>query len=169
MRAIAGATASGVQHTLPVLTALLDTHMFDWLLVRPWALDRVRRAQADGALRLLVTHVQRDELNAIKDAERWAALEALRGSLEAVPVPTTGLVLGVSRLGEATLIDRADLGLWADLSKDNPKHAEDALLALTARQHEAVLVTEDKTFRARAATHGIRTASGDDFIASLPA
>jgi predicted nucleic acid-binding protein len=55
-----------------------------------------------------------------------------------------GFVLDVSRLDLACL-DGSDAGIieYEQIQKGNPKHTEDALIALTAHREATVLVTED--------------------------
>ena len=156
------------------LPALLDGNVLDYLLENPPALDRLRAARAAGSVILLATHVLPDELIAmthdVAKAEKWEKLEAIRDELGFEMVPTTGFVLDVSRLDEGILLSDEGAKTFRLLSVDNPKqHAEDALLALTANAHGAILVTEDQGLRGRARRQGIEVMGAAAFIERLPA
>jgi hypothetical protein len=138
---------------LPV-TALFDRNVLSWLDARPPELDVVRRAVTDGRLQLIDTHLLADELNP-PDVEERDRLDALRVELQGRAVPTQGFVIGVSRLDQGTIISEDDAAVYDTLTVNNPRHAEDALLALTANREGAVLVTGDHKLIGRAKLHGI--------------
>jgi hypothetical protein len=91
-------------------------------------------------LRILTTHVQRDELAAIPDVGKRQAVLCVPGQV----VPTPGAVVGLSRIGQSRLgegsADNLDIPA---IQKGNPKHSEDALIAVTAATEGCILVTED--------------------------
>lgn len=152
---------------LPPLAVLLDSNVLDYLADNLYDLESVVRAKVEGRVRILATHILRDELNATSDPEQWARLEAVRGRLAGEPVATTGVVLDVSRLDESTLFGWEDLDDYAELTADNPRHAKDALLALTARTHGAVLVTSDARLTKRARDRGVDVMAPSTFVARL--
>jgi len=72
-------------------------------------------------------------------------------------VPTAGAIYGVSRFGLARYGEgKADGVDIPAIQKGNPRHSEDALIAVTAANEGCVLVTDDdkltRRMRARAAT-----------------
>jgi predicted nucleic acid-binding protein len=142
---------------LEPLNALLDGHVLDFLLVEGTeAIGTVLKACESGQVTLHSTHILADELNAmpLDKGERWAQLEALRARLTwAEPVPTAGFIVETSRLNEATLLPWSDVETLQELMGNDPRNAEDALLAMTALRDGLTLVTADKaaTKRARAA------------------
>jgi predicted nucleic acid-binding protein len=149
------------------ILALFDGNVLDWLHARPDALRTVREAIAGGRLRLVSTHVLEDELTAIADPERLAILEALEHEFAGERVPTRGFVFDISRLDQAALFSESDADLFHTLNVRNPKHAEDALLALTADREGAVLVTCDDRFTKRAQRQAITVLHPSDLLQRL--
>src|SRR5687768_17482011 len=112
------------------LTVMLDSNAIDALALDDHVLARVERAVLDGTLVLVVTHLQYDELNRTPDDDRRRRL--LRLTLRGTH--TAGFVLDVSRLDMAALASEAEHAIYEDVTKGNVKHAEDALILLTARR-----------------------------------
>ncbi len=62
----------------------IDTNVIDVIAETPGLLEAVQEAGARGALRLIATHVQRDQLAAITDGDRRARLLAAYAALPLV-------------------------------------------------------------------------------------
>ncbi|WGY03336.1 PIN domain-containing protein [Nocardioides sp. QY071] len=142
------------------MLAIFDSNVYD-----VFADNGVRRQTLSGAisagrLRLLTTHIQRDELAAVTDARRREQLfEVLR---LADPIATGGFVLGTSRLGEARLMSEADATVFDTKMRNGMSDARgtnDALIIATARVENATLVSEDRRCRARAQRAGVTAVS----------
>lgn len=119
---------------------MFDSNIYDKVIADEALFSQLRSLVDSNQLEIVSTHVQLDELGKIED-------DAKRESALAVPstiVPSMGFVLDVSRLDMACL-DGGDPGIieYEQIQKGNPKHIEDALIALTAHHEAAVLVTED--------------------------
>jgi hypothetical protein len=140
-----------------VIAALIDGNVLDYLADNPDALTAVRAALDAGTLRLIDTHILRDELDLmkVKQPARWAELDAVFGKLRFDSVTTAGFVLDQSRLDRADLMSDPDVDVYGELSKQNPGNARDALLALTARRDDALLVTADKDLIGQATKQNI--------------
>ena len=100
----------------------------------------LRVAQDAGRCQVLITHVQTDEISETKDEQRRALLVAVLAFVNARLEPTAGFVLDVSRLGMARLDFAEPIETVRGV---NFKHSRDALLASTAVEEGAVLVTAD--------------------------
>jgi hypothetical protein len=124
---------------------VLDTNVYDKLASDQDCLKLLERACRTGAVEILRTHIQEDQLEAIKDR---AKRDRMLGTMTAVPatrVPTDGSVLGQSKLGECRLGDgSADIKLDDIRGHGKPKHYADALLVTTAAAIADVFVTEEK-------------------------
>ena len=139
---------------------MIDSMIFDKIIDEPTAAELVRRLATSGVLVLLATHVQIDEVARTSDEDR-------RNRLLAVPVesvPTYGVVLGISRLGQARLSESEPL---ETLRGDNLDHTEDALIAATAQYEGVTLVTEDRTLTSRAGNQGIPVCNWQAFLGRL--
>jgi hypothetical protein len=81
---------------------LLDSNVYDQLLVRSDVVAALRRLVDERVVELLTTHIQRDQLSAVSHSGRPELL-ALFESIERVSttVPLGVVVLGVSRWDEA--------------------------------------------------------------------
>ena len=121
---------------------------------------------ADGRLRFVETHILADELHPPNPMD-LKRLDALRQELEGDDVPTRGFVLGVSRLDHAALFSDDDRDRFDSLAVQNPRNAEDALLAHTADGVGAILVTKDKKATRRATREGIEVEHPADLVERL--
>jgi rRNA-processing protein FCF1 len=140
-----------------VITALIDGNVLDYLADHPDALTAARAALDAGTIRLISTHILGDELDPMKPGkrERRQELDAVIEALNFETVTTAGFVLDRSRLDHADPMSDPDVELYDALIKQNPRHAEDALLTLTARRDDTLLVTADKTLFGRATEQNI--------------
>ena len=144
-----------------VISALIDVHVLDYLDEHPAAGPDILTALNAGTLELVGTHILRDEVNAMKSRqpEKWGRLSAIIDALDFDEVTTAGSVPNVSRLDQADLVSDDDADLYRTVTVGNPKHAKDALLALTARRDNALLVTTDKGLIGRATRQDLPVAN----------
>lgn len=145
--------------------AVLDSNAIDPFLDDPAALSLAAAAVADGRLQILATHVTVDEVAKTPDPERRASLLQVLARL-AQRVPTFGVILGVSRVGEAMLNDDV-AGLEALRSHNAKKHSKDALIAATAQFHGAALITNDRRLARRARNQGITVLTTAQLLTEL--
>ena len=122
---------------------MLDSSIFDRIVTTTKGLiDDLILLTTDEKIDIVTTHVQEDELNRIHDAQK-------RNAVMQVPrqvIKTGGAIYGVSKYGQAKYGDGGVQGYGhQDVHKGNPKHAEDALISITALKQMDVFVTEDKT------------------------
>jgi hypothetical protein len=141
---------------------LIDSNIHDKLVDTPGALDLANQLVASGAVSLLGTHVQADEVAATPDPERARLL----ASVPVEPVPTYGAVFGLSRFGMARFGDSEQI---ESLRRGNPGHTKDALIAAPAKYEDATLVTDDAALAKRAGREGIAVIGWNDFYARLAA
>lgn len=124
------------------MKVMLDSNIFDRIVTTKGLVDDLIRLATDEKIDMVTTHVQEDELNRIPDAEK-------RNAVIQVPrqvIKTSGAIYDVSKYGQAKYGDGSVQGhSHQDVHKGNPKHAEDALISLTALKQVDVFVTEDKT------------------------
>lgn len=139
----------------------MDTNVYDKLDSDVAVNESLKKLIRDERIELITTHIQEDEL---------AMAPEIIG-VESEKIPTEGFILGVSRLGEATLGDGSTTkklptagAVWGvskwgestwgdgsgqgisvdDIKTDKGNHAKDALIATTATHHADYLITEDK-------------------------
>ena len=129
---------------------VLDTQIYDMIVAVPGLPERLAHLRAAGSLVILQTHVERDELDAIPDEQKKAAVLA-------VPVTamhTSGAVWGVSKWDQATWGGGSGDVKIDDVRSEAANHLRDALIASTAAASADSLVTEDKRLanRVRAAS-----------------
>lgn len=128
----------------------LDTNVFDRIIESEDSLARVKRLAARGAIEIVVTHVQEDELAEIQDE----AKRALIARVPRVQEPTSDFIIGVSRLGMARLGTGAYLEPLR--ASNRSKYTNDALIAASAIWDGVTLVSEERRLRNRVrAEHGL--------------
>jgi predicted nucleic acid-binding protein len=119
---------------------MLDSNVHDLIVADKAAKAAILKRLADGLLKLVSTHVQRDELSQAPSPKRDALLAIYE--LNDV-VQTTGAVWDVSHWDQSTYgSDEVNASIEA-LMAGNPNHAEDALIAATAAGQVEVLVTNE--------------------------
>jgi predicted nucleic acid-binding protein len=128
---------------------LFDTNVIDKVLADPDLCKLFVSAAAECAVKFYVTHLAIDEVEKIsidRDDRRQALLQVL-AQLPADRIATSTLVLGISRFDEACFGSDRDAEDFRRLTGGNVRHAEDAMLALTARSIGATVVSEDDDLR----------------------
>ena len=149
---------------------MLDTNVIDELFVDPSLVARLRLAVDDGAVELLITHVQIDEVLNMGPAKR-AKREALVQVLAALPahrVPSYGFVLDLSRLDNSMLASESHAATFLELTGSNPRHNEDALIVLTAAWFYADVVSENTKDVPKMAAHVGLTSYQTEELRVLP-
>lgn len=147
-----------------MLRVLLDSNAVD-----PIALDEARYscialAIADQWLELIVTHVQTDELAATPDREKRTALLQLASVAN---TDTAGFVVGSSRLGKAALTSDEEATIYDQVAGRKRKHANDAMLLLTARRENVPLVTNETRLPKFCRQYGVACWSSAELMTHL--
>lgn len=126
---------------------LLDGNCFDYLAKNPGDLKAIHSASTASLIEIIGTHIETDEMERSEQAnpEHAAELVKIRESLSIRRVPASGFVYEISKLNEATLFGWNEIDDFVEMTNDNPRHAEDAILVRTAIRENAVLVTEEKS------------------------
>jgi predicted nucleic acid-binding protein len=126
---------------------LLDGNCFDFLARNPEDFKAISIARASSYIEIIGTHVEADEMMRVEKTKPEYATELakIRHSLSIRKVQASGFVFEISKLDEATLFGWDEIDDFVEMTNDNPRHAEDALLVRTARKENAVLVTEEKS------------------------
>jgi hypothetical protein len=110
--------------------------IFDKIADEPGAAALIRRLSRQGVVKVLVTHVQEDQIAAIPDPARRKQLKS------AVPrrvVPAHGAIHDVSKYGMARYASEPVARDLTAIEKRNK--ARDALIGVTAKWDGATLVT----------------------------
>ncbi len=134
------------------LRLMFDTNVIDCLLEDGNVISQLAEAVAANRCRPIAAHVQADQLAKAPDTKRAERMKLLNlfWWLDAEPVPTSQIELGISRLGRAVLGQPEPYQTFRGSPPDpKDRHATDALIALTAMNEGATLVTEDIGLRAR--------------------
>lgn len=136
---------------------VLDTNAYDPLVASDEIEAVITRACHDGAIELLMTHIQYDELMAIPDVEKRRRTL----SLPVVIVLTYGVVIGVSKIGLACV---GESGKIEAIRNGSLRHTNDALIAATAGYERATLVTNERRLRNFATREGLNVWSSAQFV-----
>lgn len=134
-----------------VLAVMFDTNVFDWLLMHERALNIVRERTGSGALKILITSVQMNELGAISDLEKRIAVEALIQSLHVELIPVSFAPYGYA-YGECYGGKETGVTLDTDALVNGRKHVEDVMIAATSTSLSNqinILITQDRRLRNR--------------------
>jgi len=125
---------------------LLDGNCFDFLSRNPEDLKSIWTARSAGLIEIIGTHVETDEVMRTEKTRPDYAFElmTIRDSLSIRKVLASGFVYEINKLNEATLFGWDEIDDFVEMTNDNPRHAEDALLVRTSIKENAVLVTEEK-------------------------
>ncbi len=141
---------------------MLDSNAFDALALDDHVRVLVGSAVEAGALDLVVTHVQMDEVGKTPDPKRTALLR-----LTVSMTYTSGIVLDVSRLDMAAFSTPEEDVIFDAVTVGNPRHNEDALILLTARRERIPVVTNDGSLTNRCARHGVEVMTPAGLLARL--
>lgn len=127
---------------------VLDSNVYDVIVASATDLAAVRSVCLGGQVELLLTHIQYDELAAIKDTAKRVASFSIPFVIET----TAGIVLDVSKAGLARFGGESTVDA---IRSPTGGHARDALIASTAKEAGATLVMGDERLRTRATSEGI--------------
>jgi hypothetical protein len=129
--------------------------------VRELLIQRCR----EGLIEILVTHIQFDQLAAIKDPVKRDVLLATAMVIPSTRVATDGGVWGTSIWGEFTWGGGSGDVKIDDIAHGNPKHNPDGLLVSTAAARADIFVTEETRLpkRIRRYNPKLRVASFSEF------
>jgi len=139
---------------------MFDTNIFNAILE-----GNINFTQFPKQIRLFVTHIQRDEIEAISNPdklERKQKLLQIFNNIEQEKIPTESAIYGVSKYGEAKYA-REDT-LIKELTGGKKKHVKDALIGETAIRRNIILVTDDQQLRDRVNTIEGKAISFEQFI-----
>jgi hypothetical protein len=131
---------------------MLDSNVHDLIIADQRSIDAIARRIEGGELKLISTHVQRDELSLAPETKRAALMEIYKMSQS---VPTSGAMWDVSRWDESTWGSRAVHAAIDAMIAGNSKHAEDALIAATANGEADVLVTDESRLASKIRRAGL--------------
>ena len=145
---------------------MLDSNVHDLIAANDWALNSIKQRIAENRLKLVSTHVQRDELSLAPEQKRAALLE-IYGLAD--KVPTNGAVWDKSSWDECNWGTEEVNASIVALMSGNPNHAEDALIAATAAGEADVLVTNETRLASKIQRAGfsVKVWSWSEFVAWL--
>jgi len=148
------------------MKVMFDSNVFDKIVSTQGLIDDILALVADERLDIITTHIQEDELNHVSDAEKRQAVMRVPWRI----IETSGAIYGVSKYGQAKYGNGNVQGhKLQDIHKGNPKHAEDALISLTALKQVDVFVTEDERLRNKVSriSASLQTWSFNDFVSHI--
>jgi predicted nucleic acid-binding protein len=143
-----------------MLRVMLDSNAFNALALDDRVRAMVERAVDGGLLELVVTHVQADELSRTPDADLRRRL--LR--LTVVATMTAAFVIGVSRVGMAAIGTDEENAIYEAVTNGNVRHAEDALILITARREGIPVVTDEKRLPKQCRQHNVQTMTTHELL-----
>lgn len=138
------------------LRIMLDTQIYDLIVLTPGMVQRLGTLAERGKLEILTTFVQESELSAIPDeTKRQQILGIKRTKVHPAAGPW-----GVAPWGEFPWgANGSEAGLPVQkVISTAGKHWQDALIACTASAEAEILVTEDARLSKRVAHSGIKCA-----------
>jgi predicted nucleic acid-binding protein len=123
---------------------LVDTMILDRIVGTEGAARLFVELHGRGEVQLVVTHIQEDELAAIRDANKRRLIAMIPRQV----VATYGFVIGTSRIGMSRMGE--DEPVEAIRAPNWPKFTNDALIAATAQYENVTLVTDERRLLNRA-------------------
>ena len=126
-------------------TYLLDGNVFDEILINAELKRLVFKLSDLGQINLICTHIESDEIDSIpsEKANKWVEINILKHQLKARKVPVSGVMLDISKLGESKFISHNEMKILETSINGNSDFVNDSALALTAKENQATLVTND--------------------------
>ncbi|MCR5863442.1 hypothetical protein LRS05_15545 [Flavobacterium sp. J372] len=118
------------------MDVIFDSNVFDNLISGELEIDIIKNKDH----KIIVTHIQIDELNECKDTEKRAQLFNRVVELKPEKISTETFVIGVSRIGSAKI---GGSKIYDSIMRGNPKHINDALIGETAVKNNLMLITND--------------------------
>jgi hypothetical protein len=145
---------------------IFDSNAIDPIADNAGAYEVVRASVDSGSIELMFTHVNIDELTAIKDPERRAWLVLLLVDIGRL-VPTGTTALGFSRPNFCRVGSEYDAEFWDAMRSSNVTHTRDALIASTAKVERARLLTNETRLTKRALEWGIEVLTTRQLLEDL--
>lgn len=124
-----------------VTRVMLDTNVVDAIRDDADLRGRFLEDIYAGRLQFVVTHVQREELNAVPDPDARAALLGALEVVHPVDVSTSGFVLDRSKFDTARLFDDAGAERHRAFVGKRPRRVADALIFATAERNQLPVMT----------------------------
>jgi hypothetical protein len=149
----------------PQTPFFIDSNIFNKIVFEPGAFALVERLIRHGAIELLVTHVQIDQVADTPGEGKRKRLQRLVPWVRVVP--THGALYDVSKYDMARYTDAAVERDIDEVQRVN--RARDALIGVTAKWDGVTLVTEDRKLRRDASALGVAVLKWPQFIARLSA
>ena len=125
---------------------VFDSNVFDKIIEDREAFEKLTQKMRTRVIQVITTHIQRDELSRTSDLVKRTKLLDTYDAL-ANEVPTSGAIWGVSKWGKALWGTARQNDILENIKLNNPKHAEDALIAVTANSQADLFVTEENPKR----------------------
>jgi hypothetical protein len=119
--------------------------VFDEILISAELKRLVFKFSDLGQISLICTHIESDEIDSIpfEKLNKWAEINILKHQLKARKVPVSGVMLDISKLGESKFISHNEMKILETSINGNSDFVNDSALALTAKENQATLVTND--------------------------
>lgn len=130
---------------------MLDSNILDRLAAEPGLALCLGRLVRSGAIAVITTHIQMQELGTTPDENRRSKLMQVLRIITCKRIPTAAIIWGISAWGEASYASEESLRAIDEVvhKSISGKHIYDALIASTAILRTDALVTEEKRLRAR--------------------
>lgn len=129
---------------------MLDTDILNYIGSDDIFAKKVRALTQIGSLRIAITHIQKDQLEAEnpKNEDDAKRIEEKRRRIESIPydvVPVRGFVLGISEFGDYLGHDQDEDKIMPGRA-DDIRNLKDALIAVSSKEVD-IFVTGDKKLR----------------------
>lgn len=140
---------------------IFDTNIFDKILGNQTDINKFPENS-----KYFVTHIQKDQIEAIEKTEKQekkAALLTIFNNIPQIKIPTESGVYGISKYGECKYTSEED-NLLEEFRRGQNRNIEDALIGETAIKNNLILVTNDKDFRNKTIELGGNAITFEEFM-----
>ncbi len=131
---------------------LLDGNIFNEILADQEAKQDLKFLVGNGVVKILITWVVAEEIDEISRFEKKEEFRALFSELNVKQVPLAGLLLDRSKLDQTLLIPWNEAQLLEHAISFSINDDNDMAIAMTAKNQNAKLVTQDKRLLKKAAS-----------------
>lgn len=138
----------------------LNSYMFDTNIFGKFTDGKLDPLHLSNNIQLFCTHIQKDEIEDIRDTELRQSLLDIFKCLQGEQIPTETFVLGKSRLDIAKL---GDGETFNKLQRNKQKETEDALIGEACIKNKITLVTGDGDLVNLVKNNGCSVLHWDDF------
>ncbi len=142
-----------------MITVMFDSNIWDKLVSDAQALSALEAYVQDGRIEVLTTSIQEKEN---ESAPSYSTFQQLKERLKTGNVASEEFVLGFARWDEDKLGSGGSK--WV---KQGGSRNRDEVIGLTCEKNGAWLITEDKDFRKKASSMGLRNYSLAELIDAL--